>query len=267
MLYILNEKEYIRNILTSKIKPANLSMGYFITLIAKYYYSDAIDAETLSDIIKKKLAQFDLKNYQEYKYHNKIISICSDLFNDNTEKDFKEKESIPIYENEINFINTLKNDSQKKLMFTLFAVARYMDCDGWTNKKTAKDIAEVFKLANVTLSTDQRNKLLHELYLSGSISFGVKVNNLNIKVRLDDTGNIAYRLRNFSNIGYQYIGSFKKGYKLCADPDCGKPVKIKGSNCKYCKTCARQKELEKYAKYNMKREKIGQPLFTSSLNP
>ena len=47
--------------------------------------------------------------------------------------------------------------------------------------------------------------------------------------------------------------NFKKGYKQCANPDCGKKIKITGTNNKYCKQCAREKELEKYKKYNMKR--------------
>ena len=138
-------------------------------------------------------------------------------------------------------------------MFTFFALARYMNCDGWINKKTSKGISEVFKLANVTLTSDKRNELLHELYVNGYISLGKKVDNLNIKVQLDDSGEIVYKVMDFNNLGNQYIGNFKKGYKQCANPDCGKKIKITGTNNKYCKQCAREKELEKYKKYNMKR--------------
>lgn len=67
-------------------------------------------------------------------------------------------------------------------MFTLFAIARYMDCNGWINKKDSKGLSEVFKLANVTLSSDKKNELLHDLYSNGYIYFGKKVNNLNIRI-------------------------------------------------------------------------------------
>ena len=217
-------------------------MGYFITLIAKYYFSDELDAEQLSDIVKEKMLVFDLDSYQEYKYHTKIVSTCEGLFNGSIDKTFKEREYIPIYENEIKFINSLSNDKQKKLMFTFFAVARYMDCDGWINKKTSKDISEVFKLANVTLTSDKRNELLHELYANGYITFGKKVNNLNIKVSLDDSGEIGYKVKEFSNIGNQYIGNFKKGYKQCKR--CGRIIKITGTNNQYCKKCVKEKQLE-----------------------
>ncbi len=253
MLYILNEKDYIRNILASKEKPDELSMGYFISLITKYYFSDELDAEQLSDIVKKKILEFDLDNYQEYKYHNKIMGTCEGLFNDYNNRTLKEKEYIPIYENELKFISTLPTDKHQKIMFTFFAVARYMDCGGWINKKTSRDISEVFRLANITLTSDKRNELLHELYTNGYITFGKKVNNLNIKVTLDDSGEVAYKITDFQNIGNQYIGNFKKGYKQCINPSCGRVFKISGTNNKYCKQCARNKQLEKYKKYNEKR--------------
>lgn len=211
-------------------------MGYFITLIAKYYYSSNLDSVELSNIVKKKILEFHLDNYQEYNYHNKVITICNDLFNKKIEIELKQREYIPIYESEINTINGLHNDRQKKLMFTFFAVARYMDCDGWINKKTSKDISEIFKLANITLTSENRNKLLHELYIKGYISFGKKVNNLNIKVNLDDSGEVFYKIKEFNNIGNQYIGNFKKGYKQCIE--CGKVIKITVKNRKYCKSCA-----------------------------
>ena len=78
--------------MASKKKPDDLSIGYFIVLIAKYYLSDEIDAESLSKIVKEKLLEFDLENYQEYKYHNKIMKICTSLFDGSIDKNFREQE-------------------------------------------------------------------------------------------------------------------------------------------------------------------------------
>ena len=225
-------------------------MGYFITLIAKYYLPLLTDSKSLSDIVKKELLEFDLDNYQEYKYHNKIMKICASLFDGSIDKNFREQEYIPIYENELKVIESLPNDRQKKLMFTFFALARYMNCDGWINKKTSKGISEVFKLANVTLTSDKRNELLHELYVNGYISLGKKVDNLNIKVQLDDSGDVVYNVKDFNNLGNQYIGNFKKGYKQCKC--CGKKIKDTGNKKMYCAKCANQSLLESYKKYKNK---------------
>ena len=236
--------------MASKKKPDDLSMGYFITLIAKYYLPLLTDSKSLSDIVKKELLEFDLDNYQEYKYHNKIMKICASLFDGSIDKNFREQEYIPIYENELKVIESLPNDRQKKLMFTFFALARYMNCDGWINKKTSKGISEVFKLANVTLTSDKRNELLHELYVNGYISLGKKVDNLNIKVQLDDSGDVVYKVKDFNNLGNQYIGNFKKGYKQCKC--CGKKIKDTGNKKMYCAKCANQSLLESYKKYKNK---------------
>ena len=238
------------NILASKKKPDDLSMGYFIVLIAKYYLSDEMDAESLSKTVKEQLLEFDLDNYQEYKYHNKIVKVCASLFDGSIDKNFREQEYIPIYENELKLIESLPNDRQKKLMFTFFVLARYMNCDGWINKKTSKGISEVFKLANVTLTSDKRNELLHELYVNGYISLGKKVDNLNIKVKLDDSGDVVYKVKDFNNLGNQYIGNFKKGYKQCKC--CGKKIKDTGNKKMYCEKCANQSLLESYKKYKNK---------------
>ena len=82
--------------MASKKKPDDLPMGYFITLISKYYLSDEIDAESLSKIVKEKLLEFDLENYQEYKYHNKILKVCNYLLEGSIDKNLREQEYIPI---------------------------------------------------------------------------------------------------------------------------------------------------------------------------
>lgn len=244
-MYILNEKEYIRDVLVSGIKPDNISNGYLITLIAKYYFDKKQNPDILIDIVKQKMLDFDIDGYQEYRYANKIKKTCLNLYDLDSDKFFRELEYIPIYKKELEVVESLPNDRQKKFMFTLFAVARYMDSDGWINKKDLKGLSEVFKLSNVTLSSDKKNELLHELYSNGYIHFGKKVNNLNIKVDLGNTDDdIAYKVTQFENIGNQYIGNFKKGYKQCVNPGCGRKIKVTGTNDKYCKYCAKEKRLE-----------------------
>ncbi len=145
-------------------------------------------------------------------------------------------------------------------MFTLFAIARYMNSEGWINKKDSKGLSEVFKLANVTLSSDKKNELLHELYSNGYIHFGKKVNNLNIKIDLGDTDDdIAYKVTQFENIGNQYIGNFKKGYKQCANPGCGRKIRIKSKNdysTKYCSKCAYEIKLKQVNQCKQRRKAI-----------
>lgn len=250
-MYILNEKEYIREILASGNKPDNISNGYLITLIAKYYFDRGKDPNILIDTVKKKMLEFNIDGYQEYRYANKIKKTCTDLYGYDSEskKLFRELEYVPIYEKELKIVESLPNDRQKKFMFTLFAIARYMNSEGWINKKDSKGLSEVFKLANVTLSSDKKNELLNDLYSNGYIHFGKKVNNLNIKIDLGDTDDdIAYKVTQFENIGNQYIGNFKKGYKQCKC--CGKKIKNTGNKKMYCHKCTEEIRNKKKIFYN-----------------
>ena len=250
-MYILNEKEFIRNALASGKKPENISNGYLITLIAKYYFNSAVYPEALVDTVKRKMLEFNIEGYQEYRYANKIKKTCYDLYESEPDCLFRELEYIPVYEGELKIVESLSSDRQKKFMFTLFVIARYMDCGGWINKKDSKGLSEVFKLANVTLSSDKKNELLYDLYSNGYIHFGKKVNNLNIRVDLGDTNDdIIYKVTSFENIGNQYIGHFKKGYKQCKC--CGKKIKNTGNKKMFCLTCAEKKQLESDRKYKSK---------------
>ena len=259
-MYILNEKEYIRNIIASGVKPDTISNGYLITLIAKYYFDKDKSPDDLIDIVKKKMLDFNIEGYQEYRYSNKIKKSCIELYDLELDKLFRELEYIPIYEKELKVVESLPNDRQKKFMFTLYAIARYMNCDGWVNKKDSKGLSEVFKLANITLSSDKKNELLHDLYSNGYIHFGKKVNNLNIRVELSDEDDIViYKIKEFENIGNQYIGNFKKGYKQCSNPGCGRKIKIKSKNdysTKYCSKCAKEIKLRQVNEYKQRRKGI-----------
>lgn len=228
-------------------------MGYLILLIAKYYYSDEYNEDDLADIIKMRLNEMNIPLYQEYKYSAKIAKTCAELYNGTIIPNFRNRNFIPIYKSEIDTISTLSNDREKKLMFTLFAIARYMECDGWVNRKNLKGLSEIFKLANISLTSDKRYALIHDLYKKGYIVFSQKVNSLNMKVKLIEDGEIYYRIRDFKDLGNQYMANFKAGYRQCATEGCTGRVKITGPNSRYCKKCARNRELEKYKKYNEKR--------------
>lgn len=259
-MFILNEKKYIEDVLASGKKPEDISIGYLIVLIAKYYHADYDKEDDLNKFVKEKISKFNIDGYEEYAYAKRIKDFCNALYssedqeNDNISptskkkkkskkinKSFREYEYIPIYKSELEKINTLPNDRQKKFMFTLYAIARYMNCNGWVNKKDSQGVTEIFKLANVSLTTDKKNELLYELHKNGYIYFGKEVNNLNIRVDMaNDTDEIVYKITNFSNLGNQYIGNFKEGYKQCANPGCGRKIRITNNRKMYCSKCYKE---------------------------
>ena len=62
-MYILNERDFIRSVLLTKQKPNDISIEYLIKLIAKYYYSPDINIDELISVVKSKMLEFDIFEY------------------------------------------------------------------------------------------------------------------------------------------------------------------------------------------------------------
>ena len=255
-MFILNEEEYIRTILINKQKPNGMTYKLLITLIAKYYFNNCDTTEQLIQVVKDKLLEFDLPGYQEYKMYPTIRAVCLSLYDqdlDDTYRTLKKIDFVPIYNYEIAIVNSLETNRLKKLMFTLFAIARYADCNGWINKKDIDGLSEIFKLSNIVDSSAKKNELLHILYTKGLIALPKRVDNLNIRVVDFLSGNeldnsiIVYKIINFENIGNQYISVFKRGYKMCKS--CGKIIRNTSNSRIYCDKCAMESTYQNKINY------------------
>lgn len=235
-MYILSESKLLEELLQTYNKPSEMSINYLITLLAKHFWSENKTISSLSENVKEEMIKFNITDYQEYIYSKKINEICTDICNNSDKRILKELDFIPVYQSDINLISSLPTDKHKKIMFTLIVNARYMNSNGWINKKTESSITQLFKDANINGGSDLRNGLLYELYIKGYISFAKANMNQNIKINhFEHDDIIAYKVTDFKNLGNQYLGNFKNGYMMCEK--CGKIVRKSNNRRKYCKHC------------------------------
>ncbi len=162
-------------------------------------------------------------------------------------------ESIPITEKEIALCDGLSKDTKRRdlsmyksfsdkpmrrLLFTLICLAKDSDTvnsrnGGWVNR-TDK---EIFKLANVVTPIKRQSLMLNDLREMGYIKFSRKVDNVNINVQcLDHGGTVALEIRDFRNLGYQYMRHCGEAYIECEQ--CGLVIKQRNNSQKYCPDCA-----------------------------
>lgn len=252
-MYVLNEETFVDEILETKQKPNGLSIPYLIKLLLKNVVNkNDTESTEKKEIIKEVLnilPDFKIQGYEEYVYYKLVEKSYSELFKDNN-FEFKKIDYIPIYKSDINIVNTVQDVKLKKLIFTLIALARFANCDGWINKKDIQGISEVFKLANIACSSDERYNILNDLYVKKIISFAKSITNLNIQVMINqdvDDDEVVYKVANFDDLGNQYVVNFIDGYIACKL--CGRVIKKTSNKKMYCNPCADKMAKENRNKY------------------
>jgi phage FluMu protein Com len=133
--------------------------------------------------------------------------------------------------------------------------------NGWVNT----DIREIYRVSRVTVKHKEDKFLyLNDIEKTGLISFSNKNDNLNLKINfLDTNGEPVLKIEDFRELGYEYLNYIGNG-KFIRCSDCKKLLRINNKNdhsTKYCKDCKHIKDLEKYAKYNHKRNFTTEPKY------
>ena len=153
-------------------------------------------------------------------------------------------DSIEITEEELKIIRSLKGRQLRRLAFTLLCLSKYWDAvtgsqSHWVNTKDS----DIMRMANINTSIKRQSQMYHSLNEMGLIQFSRKVDNTNIRVCFAADGDVALKITDFRNIGYQYLKYYGEPYFECAN--CGVVTKYKDPGNskstrqqKYCASCA-----------------------------
>lgn len=258
-MVILNEREYVRGIIERHNKNEKINLNKLITYIVKYYYNDYKDAALYEYIEKvlEVLASFEYSDiyYREGQKYDYIKKLCKKAQKGQLDTTFRELESVSVTEDEIQIIAKGKNDKEKKLLFTLYVLAKvYGYHSGWVNYPPS----EIFKLANVTLKYEDRFLLIHELYKAKLIQLNHIIGKTGYCVELYEDSPAVITIPNKEynkpdHFGNQYMAYIKgNNWRVCEK--CGRLIKKKSNKQKYCKRCA--SDIKKKQISDWKKEKI-----------
>lgn len=239
---ILNEKLIIDNVIKNNDMGDNMSQA--IDLLIKNYdiegISDKIEIkENIIKIMKENDEKFNRSKWDEY-----ITSRVKRYFNSKSKYKTTPKihqiESIPITNNELFSIHTLKDKKLRKVAFILLVYAKISNLildreDGWINQS----LSNIFKEALVSLKGIDKQKLLHELYELSYISLSTN-SKTSIKINYIDTceeSEIGINIEDFDGVIYSYLNYIGEKWKKC---ECGKWFKItsKTKQPNTCNMCA-----------------------------
>jgi hypothetical protein len=157
----------------------------------------------------------------------------------------KEITSIPITQLEMNLISKCETDKEKKLLFTLYVLAKsILEPTGWVNYSDG----QILEYGNLKGCTNlELHQILYDLREKGFITVNNLIGSSGYKVDLgQDITDVALTVVDFKNLGNQCLNYLKSDWKMCEC--CGRMIKIKGNigrPQKYCKKCGKKIDREK----------------------
>jgi hypothetical protein len=234
MNLIMNEKEYIENIIDTKKVPKDISNRYLIKMLIRYYRDKEKDlVKYILEFSKELQFENDSYRYEEYKFFNNIKKYLKE---ENLKPiDLKEIKYIPLLQEELDVINSLTKDREKKFLFVCYIMARFNNSD-WINI----DDKELFKMANISLTCNDRQLFIYNMIQKGYMSQAKSNTNNSINIKRLG-GEEIIKVIDFNNMGNFLLSYLKPNYTQCTN--CGKLIKIKSkfdSSTKYCDSCARE---------------------------
>lgn len=230
MNLIMNEKKYIEDIIKNKNVPKGISDKYLIKMLIRYY-RDSYDKKNLIEQIHSLCKEIKIDYYEEYKFYNKIKKYVKE--EEKYPLNLREIEYIPLLQEELDIINSLKKDREKKFLFVCYIMARFNNSD-WINI----DDKELFKMANISLTCNDRQLFIYNMIQNEYISQAKKNTNNSINIKRLN-GEEVIKVTDFNNMGNFLLSYLKPNYAQCTK--CGKLIKIDKKikkPRKYCLKCA-----------------------------
>ena len=150
---------------------------------------------------------------------------------------------IEITAPEMRRIDSLKGRQVQRLAFVLLCIAKYRSAASgkpasWVNTPSN----EIMKMANINTSIKRQSAMYSQLRDAGMVRFSNQVDNLNVEVLFAEVGETALVIKDFRNLGYQYMMYHGESYFVCEE--CGITEKYntagngKRRRQKYCQSCA-----------------------------
>ena len=145
-------------------------------------------------------------------------------------------DEVAVTKPEMEKIDALPGKQLRRLAFTLLCISKYLyavseNTNYWVNTPDN----EIMQMANINTSIKRQSNMFGQLKDAGMIRFSKQIDNLSVQVLFAEDGDVALRVTDFRNLGYQYMKYHGEPYFECAN--CGLTTKINSNRQKYCCQC------------------------------
>lgn len=260
LINIFNEEKYALEILNKGFISNKKGLELFI--LAKYYRFKHNKTKKECKELLKQFCETQIDDYNNSELYQKVNSTISQAYKKDVH--FLNIDYIEFNQYELDYINSLNISSVcKQVLFGLWCCNKLNIKAGQSDKWVNITYIELKKFCN--LSNGNMFKIMNELYNNNLIFISdrcaicltfLEDYILYFKEKYNCDNDIspitAYYIDDFKTCGlwWQKVNGNKKVI-VCGD--CGILTLRNSNRQKYCKECAKQKELEKHERYNAKR--------------
>lgn len=238
MELILNERAFAQQAIADGAvgKKPSQTLG----CIAGYLFSEGLEKPQ----VEGQLHQFMQAHYADYNPVRWDAAI-SRITGRAASRPLLQTDTVAVTQAELAVIQSLGSRPLERLGFTLACLAKYSMLrnpanKGWVTQKWSA----LFRMAHVQANVEKRAAMLHTLREVGLISFSRSVDNLHICVLfLRPESEPACELDDLREPGLFYLSL--KGERIIRCACCGRLMKPKTNNQKYCPDCRAEMNLKK----------------------
>ncbi|MGN1316674.1 MAG: hypothetical protein ACI4VW_06360 [Acutalibacteraceae bacterium] len=241
MNFILNEKEYVENALTTGDYADDIHKT--LVLLAQYYYQYCGFRKVK---ITNLLLDFLVKNYAPYVQNKRQwAATCEKIARKTGGKTLLEISGVWITASELETIAKIENKTLARLAFTMLCIAKLNNAKNTKNNNWVNlDSKDIFNAARVTGSRTQRDLKIADLLDLGLIELPKNNSKLNIRVAfLDDDSEKKIFVSDFRELGNLYRYEIEKNNRIYKCELCGK-YNRNGKLCADCQKTQENKKLE-----------------------
>lgn len=247
--YIMNEKEYIENVVLSNKYIVDKDFSKDLFTLIKYYCNNGdenVKETTLSFIDSKSNKENKLDSKDWTDFVDKTIRITTKY-----DRRLRELTKIPITITEYNILDSLNKREYARTLFTLITLSKFINISNPTESKITYTFNETFTLANMSnIKRNIKQSIIKELkdlgYIDTEVIKDTKTKDRKIVYKClcsDLNENIVYYIYDISSLGKKYTDMKKllKNDKIKQCEVCGSLIQKKevGNIQKYCIDCAR----------------------------
>lgn len=221
-----------------------------LKLIARYYLANGKDKKLVRSLLDQYILMCDPSASLVLWEQTADLALTNAL-----KRPALQVNEIIITKPEMETIDGIKGKQGKRLGLTLLCLAKYWDIcrennNHWlTNKNT-----DIMAMANISASIKKQGALYRQLEDDGLLHFPARVDSISMQVLYVQDGEPELSVKDFRNIGYQYLKYNGEPFYECEE--CGITSKLKnpgiGRPPKYCPSCAAKIQTQQKVNYVMK---------------